>query len=128
MISAFTSTTFAKSNQALPMKLTTLTTLLAALTRHFPAADWPQWGGKNNRNMYSPQRGLPDAFGKIEFKPGTEEISTNAVKNSSGSRHKLGSQSYGNVTVSGGKVFIGTNNEPNRDPKHRRPQHSPLLR
>ena len=37
------------------------------------AADWPQWGGKNIRNMYSPQRGLPDAFGKIEFKPGSDE-------------------------------------------------------
>ncbi len=81
------------------------------------AADWPQWGGKNNRNMFSPQRGLPDVFGKIEFKPGTEEISTNAVKNLKWIA-KLGSQSYGNVTVAGGKVFIGTNNEPNRDPKH----------
>ena len=31
---------------------------------------------------------------------------------------KLGSQSYGNVTVSQGKVFIGTNNENPRDPRH----------
>jgi outer membrane protein assembly factor BamB len=31
---------------------------------------------------------------------------------------KLGSQSYGNVCVAGGKVFIGTNNEPPRDPRH----------
>ncbi len=81
------------------------------------AADWPQWGGKNIRNMYSPQRGLPDAFGKIEFKPGTEEVSTNAVKNLKWIA-KIGSQSYGNVTVGHGKVFIGTNNEPPRDPKH----------
>lgn len=81
------------------------------------AADWPQWGGRNSRNMYSPQRGLPDTFGKIDFKPGTDEISTNGVKNLKWIA-KLGSQSYGNVTVSGGKVFIGTNNEPPRDPKH----------
>ncbi len=50
------------------------------------------------------QRGLPDAFGKIEFKPGTEEISTNAVKNLKWIA-KLGAQSYGNVTVSGRKSF-----------------------
>ncbi len=81
------------------------------------SADWPQWGGKNLRNMYSPQRGLPDAFGKIEFKPGTDDISTNAVKNLKWIA-KLGSQSYGNVTVAGGKVFIGTNNEPPRDKRH----------
>ena len=31
---------------------------------------------------------------------------------------KVGSQSYGNVVVSGGKVFIGTNNENPRDPQH----------
>jgi outer membrane protein assembly factor BamB len=81
------------------------------------AADWPQWGGRNVRNMYSPQRGLPDAFGKIDFKPGTEDINTNGVKNLKWIA-KLGSQSYGNVTIAGGKVFIGTNNEPPRDPKH----------
>jgi outer membrane protein assembly factor BamB len=99
------------------MNLTTLTTLLAVSTLSLSAADWPQWGGSNNRNMFSPQRGLPDSFGKIEFKPGTEDISTNAVKNLKWIA-KLGSQSYGNVTVAGGKVYIGTNNEPPRDPKH----------
>ncbi len=82
------------------------------------SADWPQWGGRNIRNMYSPQRGLPDSFGKIDFKPGTDEISTNAIKNLKWIT-KLGSQSYGNVTVAGGKVFIGTNNEPPRDPRHK---------
>lgn len=81
------------------------------------SADWPQWGGSNMRNMYSPQRGLPDTFGKIDFKPGTDEINTNNLKTLKWVT-KIGSQSYGNVTVSGGKVFIGTNNEPPRDPKH----------
>src|ERR1051325_11125215 len=32
---------------------------------------------------------------------------------------KLGSQAYGNPTVSGGKVFVGTNNESPRDPKYK---------
>jgi outer membrane protein assembly factor BamB len=81
------------------------------------AADWPQWGGRNIRNMYSAERGLPDALGKIDFKPGTDEINTNGLKNLKWVA-KIGSQSYGNATVAGGKVFVGTNNEPPRDPKH----------
>ena len=98
------------------MKLTTFTIGVAVLTLSTYAADWPQWGGRDIRNMYSPQRGLPDTFGKIEFKANSDEISTNAVKNLKWIA-KLGSQSYGNVTVAGGKVFIGTNNEPPRDPR-----------
>ena len=82
-----------------------------------PAADWPEWGGRPMRNMYSPEKGLPDAFGKVEFKSGTEEVDTKAVKNLRWAA-KLGDQSYGNVTVAKGKVFIGTNNENPRDPRH----------
>src|SRR5437667_3638911 len=26
------------------------------------SADWPQWGGQPLRNMYSPEKGLPDSF------------------------------------------------------------------
>jgi outer membrane protein assembly factor BamB len=81
------------------------------------AADWPQWGGRDMRNMYSSEKGLPASLGKIEFKPGTEEIETKGVKNLKWTA-KLGSQSYGNVTIAHGKVFIGTNNENPRDPKH----------
>src|ERR1041385_5169838 len=80
-------------------------------------ADWPQWGGKPMRNMYSPEKTLPDSFGKVEFKPGTEEVDPKSVKNLKWAA-KLGSQSYGNVTIAGGKVFIGTNNDSPRDPKH----------
>src|SRR5207249_11169195 len=81
------------------------------------AADWPQWGGRNMRNMYSPEKGVPDNFGKVAFKPGTEDIDPKSVKNLKWPG-KLGSQSYGNVTVAAGKVFVGTNNENPRDPKY----------
>src|SRR6266446_3815283 len=81
------------------------------------AADWPQWGGNSVRNMYSPVKGLPDNFGKIEYKTGTEEVDAKAVKNLRWAA-KLGSQSYGNVTVAGGKIFVGTNNDNPRDPRH----------
>jgi len=67
------------------------------------SADWPQWGRQPLRNMYSPAKGLPDNFGKVEFKPGTEEVDAKSVKNLKWSA-KIGSQSYGNVTVAGGKV------------------------
>ncbi len=70
------------------------------------------------RNMYSPERGLPDSFGLIAFKPGTDEVNTNGAKNLTWVV-KLGSQSYGNASVARGKVFVGTNNEPPRDPRHK---------
>src|SRR5215475_4996076 len=81
------------------------------------AADWPQWGGRDMRNMYSAEKGLPATFGKIDFKPGTEEIDPKGAKNLRWAA-KIGSQSYGNATVATGRVFIGTNNENPRDPRH----------
>src|SRR6267142_6987890 len=91
----------------------------AVLLCNFPthAADWPEWGGRPARNMYSPEKGLPDSFGKVEFKPGTEEVEAKSVKNLKWAA-KLGSQSYGNVTIAAGKVFVGTNNDSPRDPRH----------
>src|SRR5688572_5551709 len=81
------------------------------------AADWPEWGGRALRNMYSPEKGLPDNFGKIEFKRGTEEVDPKAAKNLKFAS-KIGSQSYGNVTVANGKIYVGTNNENPRDERH----------
>jgi outer membrane protein assembly factor BamB len=81
------------------------------------AGDWPQWGGTPARNMYSPGRGLPARFEPGTFKPGTEEVDLTTTKNVKWVA-KIGSQSYGNVTVTGGKVFLGTNNENPRDKQH----------
>lgn len=81
------------------------------------AADWPQWGGTNPRNMYSPEKGLPATFDPGKFKQGSEEVDMKTTRNVKWVA-KLGSQSYGNVTVAGGKVFVGTNNESPRDPQH----------
>jgi len=89
--------------------------LLLIPSSHALAADWPQWGGTDQRNMYSPAKGLPSQFGKFDLKG--DEIDRSGVKNLKWVS-KLGSQSYGNVTVAGGRVFIGTNNENPRDPKH----------
>ena len=79
-------------------------------------------GRANIRNMYSPQRGLPDAFGKIDFKPGTEDVNTSGLKNLKWVA-KIGSQELRQRHRLRRKVFIGTNNEPPRDPQaRRRPQ------
>lgn len=94
--------------------------LSAAL--HTQAQDWAQWGGTPERNMYSPATGLPHVFTKgaaaeIKINPTTEAVERSNLQNVKWVA-KIGSQSYGNVTVARGRVFIGTNNEPPRDPRH----------
>src|SRR5687767_15209434 len=66
--------------------------------------NWPMWGGTADRNMVSNMKGLPSEW---DVKTG-KNVKWVA---------KLGSQSYGNPVVSGGMVFVGTNNELLRDPK-----------
>src|SRR5262245_55918418 len=65
------------------------------------ADDWPQWGATQARNMYSPAKGLPAQFDPGKLKPGTEEVDLKTTKNVKWVA-KLGSQSYGNVTVANG--------------------------
>ncbi len=97
-------------------------------------SDWPRWGGPDpGRDMISPETGLPDHFasgtnGHVTFKPGAEEPDLHNLPNVKWVA-KVGSQSYGNVVVAGGKVFIGTNNENPRDPAAPgRPQHPDVFR
>ncbi|HWP43961.1 MAG TPA: PQQ-binding-like beta-propeller repeat protein [Blastocatellia bacterium] len=66
--------------------------------------DWPMWGGTPDRNMTSNMKGLPTTW-DIKTKKNVKWVAA------------LGSQSYGNPVVSGGMVFVGTNNEGLRDPK-----------
>ena len=102
------------------MKFSLFSLLALSIAGH--AQDWPQWGGTPGRNMYSTVKNLPDHFTKdksteIKIKLGTEEIDRSNIANLRWVA-KLGSQSYGNVTVAHGRVFIGTNNENPRDPRH----------
>jgi outer membrane protein assembly factor BamB len=69
-----------------------------------PGTDWPMWGGTPARNMVSPLKGLPTEW-DVKTKKNVKWVAA------------LGSQSYGNPVVAGGKVFVGTNNEGMRDPK-----------
>ena len=62
------------------------------------------WGGRPDRNMVSDERGLPATWDVAK----KTNIRWTAA---------LGSRTFGNPVVSGGKVFIGTNNDARRNPK-----------
>jgi outer membrane protein assembly factor BamB len=68
------------------------------------SGDWPMWGGTPDRNMVSSMKGLPTEW-DIKTKKNVKWMAA------------LGSQSYGNPVVAGGRVFVGTNNEALRNPK-----------
>ena len=88
---------------------------IAGLSAAAPAADWPQWGGTNNRNMVSSEKNLPASFSPGEMRDdGTFDTST--AKNIKWIA-KLGDKCYGTPVVSGGRVLIGTNNQVPRDPR-----------
>jgi len=70
------------------------------------AKDQPQWGERNTRNMVSEETGLPDAF---DPKTGAN------VKWSI----PLGTQTYSSPVIAKGRIFIGTNNDRPRDPRHK---------
>lgn len=91
---------------------------LGALPALVNAADWPTWGRDGSRNMISDETNMPTAFDPGRFKGNTEEIDIATTKNVKWAV-KLGSQSYGNPSVAGGKVFVGTNNESPRDPANK---------
>ena len=69
------------------------------------AADQPQWGHAWTRNMVSPERNLP-----AEFDPKTgKNIKWVA---------KIGNESHSTPVIADGRVYIGTNNDEPRNPKH----------
>ncbi len=72
-----------------------------------PAADWPQWGGVNNRNMISLEKGLPDSFEADKDKAMNQSQGGEKARNVKWIA-RLGSFTYGNPTVSDGRVFVGT--------------------
>jgi outer membrane protein assembly factor BamB len=82
---------------------------LTLLSRVAVGADWPQWGGRDCRNLVSQETGLPDSFGPGKKKSGGGGIDLETTRNVKWIA-RLGSAAYGNPTVAGGKVFVGTDN------------------
>ena len=92
--------------------LAILATALMAVTMMAPApmsagepgtGEWPMWGGTADRNMVSEMTGLPTEW-DVDSGMNVRWVA------------ELGSQSYGNPVVASGMVFVGTNNELERDP------------
>ena len=75
----------------------------SAAASDLSTGDWPMWGGTPDRNMVSSMVGLPSQW-DVSKKQNVKWVAG------------LGSQSYGNPVVAGGKVFVGTNNEALYDP------------
>lgn len=121
------------------MKLTLVLPILAlCIPNLVQAADWPQWGGVNQRNMVSGEKNLPVSFDpgkklgpkaapKIagRLRPGPEEVNQLTAEDVDMSTTqnclwvaKLGSQTYGTPVIADGKVYVGTNNESPRNDKH----------
>ncbi len=69
------------------------------------ADDQPQWGQKFTRNMVSSETNLVDDF-DVESGENVKWVTP------------LGSQTWSSPIVTNGRVFIGTNNDSPRDPRH----------
>src|SRR5437773_1135974 len=80
--------------------------LLEAGTPAGFAGDQSQWGEAWSRNMVSQEKHLPDSF--------DPETGLNIKWTA-----RLGTQAHSTPVVAGGHVYIGTNNEQPRDPKHK---------
>ena len=73
------------------------------------AADWNQWGGSPLRNNTPDAHDLPTEWETGEFDPDTGAWKPETSRNIAWAA-ALGSQSYGNPVVAGGKAYVGTNN------------------
>ncbi|QDV83535.1 PQQ-binding-like beta-propeller repeat protein [Planctomycetes bacterium TBK1r] len=71
--------------------------------------DWPQWGGTRLRNNTPGVTGLPRSWNIGKFDRRTGEWDNSNAENIVWYAN-LGSQTYGNPVVAGGRVFVGTNN------------------
>jgi outer membrane protein assembly factor BamB len=97
--------------RAVGVGLVVLTTVYCLLSNAYSVTasdpgtgEWPMWGGTPDRNMVSKAKGLPTTW-DVKTKKNVKWVA------------ELGSQTYGNITVAGGVVLVGTNNESKRDPK-----------
>ncbi len=79
---------------------------LVAAANYAIAADQPQWGERFSRNLVSTEKNLP-----ASFNADTGDNVRWVVD--------LGSSSYATPVIAEGRVLVGTNNDPPRDPNNR---------
>ena len=94
--------------RAAPAKVA-LALILTALPLTASASDWNQWGGSPVRNNVSPAKNIPAEWTPGDFDPTTGVWQPDTSKNVAWVA-SLGSQTYGNPVVAGGKAYVGTNN------------------
>jgi outer membrane protein assembly factor BamB len=83
-------------------------TIVLSLLTNSPwvlAADQPQWGARYTRNLISDERNLPESF--------DPDTGRNVRWT-----FELGTSSYATPVVAEGRVLVGTNNDPPRDPNN----------
>ena len=81
----------------------------AALAADAVTAEWTQWGGDSLRNNVPVGVGIPTEWEVGDFDFRTGEWDSSSAENIKWAA-RLGSQTYGNCVVAGGKAFVGTNN------------------
>jgi outer membrane protein assembly factor BamB len=81
--------------------LCTLACVVAVAVGPLPAADWPMLGGRPERSMVSPEKGLP-----VEWNAGVKGPKKNLKWSA-----PLGRVTFGTPVISGGRVFIGTDHD-----------------
>ena len=90
--------------------------LAAGLAR---AKDCPEWGGRPDRNMVSDAKGLPATFNVGKSTDGGWKTDMSTTRNVKWVT-RLGSQTYGNTVVAGGRIVVGTNDASVRDERFKR--------
>ncbi len=73
------------------------------------AGDWSQWGGTSFRNNTPVGKNIPIEWAVGEFDRKTGAWLSDTAKNIKWVAN-VGSQTYGNPVVAGGRVYVGTNN------------------
>jgi outer membrane protein assembly factor BamB len=80
------------------------------------SAEWPAWGLWPSRNMVLEEDGgIPPVFEAGKLEEGTDRVDYDTSKNLLWAA-RLGTRTFGNPSVVGGRVFLGTNNGSPRDP------------
>jgi len=103
------------------MRTISMAALVAALLLSSVAfaGDWPDWGGGPNRNMASDEKNIPLSFGPGKPKGDSRQIDMSTTRNVKWTL-VLGSQTYGNPVIAGGKVIVGTNDGMLHDDRFKR--------
>ena len=81
----------------------------APVTDETLTGDWPQWGGTSIRNNVPVGIGIPIEWEVGSFDRKTGEWGRDGSENIKWVA-RVGSQTYGNPVVAGGRVYVGTNN------------------